>query len=229
MQKLQIGTLVATMSSKEMADLTEKRHDNVKRTIETLVNQGVIAKPQIEYGGKAANGVVEKLYLLGKRDSLIVVAQLCPEFTARIIDRWQELETQTAQPKAFELPDFTNPAIAAIAWANEYQARVNAEATKAQIGSKREATAMATASKAVKEVSRLKDQLGFSVRQATILQVEDATGQDFDFLPLRRWCTANEVVAESVPDKRYPKGVKAWPADAWSACYGVDLSSLFGG
>lgn len=37
-----------TMTSKEMADLTEKRHYNVKRTIETLANQGVIAQPQIE-------------------------------------------------------------------------------------------------------------------------------------------------------------------------------------
>lgn len=210
----------------------ESRHDSVKRTIERCSEKGVFALPptvETSFTGIDGKNQTASVYQLCKRDSLIVVAQLCPEFTARIIDRWQELETQTAQPKAFKLPDFTNPAIAAIAWANEYQARVNAEATKAQIGSKREATAMATASKAVKEVSRLKDQLGFSVRQATILQVEDATGQYFDFLPLRRWCTANEVVAESVPDRRYPKGVKAWPAAAWAACYGVDLSSLFGG
>jgi hypothetical protein len=28
----------------------------------------------------------------GKRDSIVVVAQLSPEFTARLVDRWQELE-----------------------------------------------------------------------------------------------------------------------------------------
>ena len=27
----------------------------------------------------------------GKRDSIVVVAQLSPEFTARLVDRWQEL------------------------------------------------------------------------------------------------------------------------------------------
>jgi len=83
-----------TMSSREIADLTGKRHDNVKRTIETLIEKAVISHPQIEDGPKSANGVVEKLYLLCKRDSLIVVAQLCPEFTACIVDRWQYLEDQ---------------------------------------------------------------------------------------------------------------------------------------
>ena len=89
---------VLTMTSKEMADLTEKRHDSVKRTIETLANQGVISYPQIVDGNKAANGVVEKLYRIGKRDSYIIVAQLSPEFTARLVDRWQQLEAQVSQP-----------------------------------------------------------------------------------------------------------------------------------
>ena len=43
----------------------------------------------------------------GKRDSIVVVAQLSPEFTARLVDRWQELEAQVAKPA---LPDFSNPA-----------------------------------------------------------------------------------------------------------------------
>ncbi|EFD2953112.1 DNA-binding protein [Escherichia coli] len=34
----------------------------------------------------------------GKRDSIIVVAQLSPEFTARLVDRWRELEEQVRQP-----------------------------------------------------------------------------------------------------------------------------------
>jgi len=33
---------------------------------------------------------------LGKRNSIIVVAQLSPEFTARLVDRWQELEAAQA-------------------------------------------------------------------------------------------------------------------------------------
>ena len=119
----------ATMSSREISTLVEKRHDNVKRTIETLVQRGVIAQPQIEDGPKALNGVVEKHYLIGKRDSFVIVAQLSPEFTARLVDRWQELE---AQALANALPDFTDPAAAARAWADQVDERRRAEAVAAQ-------------------------------------------------------------------------------------------------
>lgn len=56
-------------------------------------------------GIKSANGVSEKHYLISKRDSYIIVAQLSPEFTARLVDRWQELEqgNQFSIPKT--LPD----------------------------------------------------------------------------------------------------------------------------
>lgn len=90
-----------TMNSKEIADLVESRHDSVKRTIERL-STSVISKPPLVDGEKSANGVVEKIYVFsgekGKRDSIIVVAQLCPEFTARLVDRWQELEAQVSAP-----------------------------------------------------------------------------------------------------------------------------------
>ncbi len=89
---------VLTMSSREIADLVEKRHDVVKLSIERLAKQGVIAQPPLVDGNKSANGVIEKLYQIGKRDSYIVVAQLSPEFTARLVDRWQQLEQQVSNP-----------------------------------------------------------------------------------------------------------------------------------
>ena len=218
---------VLTMTSREIADLLEKQHPNIKVSAERLAEKGVIGTLAMQEFTHNGNTYTE--YLLSKRDSLILVAQNCPEFTARIVDRWQELESKQSAPIELSRLDILTLAIESekgrlVA----IEQRDHAIATKAQIGSKREATAMATASNAVKEVARLKDQLGFSVRQATIMQVEDATGREYEFLPLRRWCVANEVVAESVPDKRYPNGVKAWPAGAWAACYGVSLTSLFG-
>ncbi|MCA8249270.1 phage antirepressor KilAC domain-containing protein [Burkholderia multivorans] len=86
------------MTSQEIADLVEKRHDNVKRTIETLANQGVITFPQIEEKPTAGRPSTEFVFVgeKGKRDSIVVVAQLSPKFTARLVDRWQELESGAA-------------------------------------------------------------------------------------------------------------------------------------
>ena len=109
---------VQTMVSSEISELVEQRHDNVKRTIATLAEKGVIALPQIEEVSNAGPGPrTIGVYRLDKRSSLIVVAQLCPQFTARLVDRWQELEAQAIRP-AFALPNFTNPAVAARAWAD---------------------------------------------------------------------------------------------------------------
>lgn len=88
-----------TMSSRDMAELVGLRHDNVKRTIDSLAQKGVIGSPQIEEYLDSLRRPA-KQYLVGKRDSFIVVAQLCPEFTARLVDRWQELEEQATQQVA---------------------------------------------------------------------------------------------------------------------------------
>lgn len=106
--------------------------------------------------------------------------------------------------------------------------RDHAIATKAQIGSRREASAMAKASAAVREVAKLRDELGFSTRHATILKVEAATNRRFSHVNLSRWCRHHGVTPETVPDKRYPEGVKAWPAAAWAYVFDIDLTELFG-
>ena len=108
---LNVNTKVVTMSSLEMADLAEKRHDNVRRVIWALVEQGVISHPQIEFGPQSANGVAEKVLLVGKRDSYIVMAQLSPEFTARLVDRWQELEAKQSTPVELSRMDILTLAI----------------------------------------------------------------------------------------------------------------------
>ncbi|MDZ9105897.1 hypothetical protein SNA67_11120 [Escherichia coli] len=71
----------------------------MKRTIETLAKNGVIRLPQIEVSERINNlgfNVQYEHYVFegeqGKRDSIVVVAQLSPEFTARLVDRWRELE-----------------------------------------------------------------------------------------------------------------------------------------
>lgn len=90
-----ISAAVLTMSSEEIAALVESRHDNVKTSIERLGARGVIQLPALQ---EVRNhlGQTVSVYQLCKRDSYVVVAQLSPEFTARLVDRWQELEAQAA-------------------------------------------------------------------------------------------------------------------------------------
>jgi len=88
-----LGAAALTMTSLDISDLVESRHDNVKVTIERLAARGAIQLPALQ---EVRNhiGQLVSVYPLEKRDSYVVVAQLSPEFTARLVDRWQELEAK---------------------------------------------------------------------------------------------------------------------------------------
>lgn len=92
-----------SMTHKEIADLVGSRPDNVKVSIERLAEKGVIRLPalqEIEEINNLGLPVLREYYVfkgeLGKRDSIVVVAQLSPEFTAQLVDHWQELEKEVS-------------------------------------------------------------------------------------------------------------------------------------
>lgn len=87
-----------TMSSREIAELVGSRHDNVRVTIERLAARGVIELPAMQEIPTATRPVAVYVFAgeKGKRDSIVVVAQLSPEFTAALVDRWQALEARQA-------------------------------------------------------------------------------------------------------------------------------------
>ena len=112
-----------TMTSREIAELTGKEHRNVRRDIETMAAELSLSfeqKSEASTGGRPS-----ALYLLPKRETLILVSGYSIAMRARIIDRWQELEEQTKGPA---LPDFSNPVVAARAWAEQLEKRQEAEA-----------------------------------------------------------------------------------------------------
>ncbi len=85
-----------TMSSREISDLTGKRHDNVMPICRALRETGVCPEIQETPYVSAQNGQTYVECRLNKRDSLVLIARLSPEFTAKVVDRWQELEAQAA-------------------------------------------------------------------------------------------------------------------------------------
>ena len=227
-----------SMSSREIADLVEKRHDNVKRTIETLADQGVIARPQIEdvpEAGSNSRTYITQVFRFqgekGKRDSIVVVAQLSPEFTARLVDRWQDLEAKVSQP-TFVLPDFANPVAAARAWADAQERADRAEIekteavrTKAEIGSRREATAMATASREAKRARDLQRTLDQTSEWASARRMEKAHQRKFPWGALLKATNELGLRILKTPDPLYG-AVNLYHADAWRRAYGVEIKTV---
>ncbi len=88
-----LAVVVNNMSSREIAELTVKRHDNVMQVIASLMSAQILT-PEIQESTFKHRGNEYSQWLLNKRDSLVLVARLSPEFMAAIIDRWQELEAK---------------------------------------------------------------------------------------------------------------------------------------
>lgn len=100
------GEPILAMSSREIADLTNKRHDNVMRDIRAILKElhgeaGVLRFEDTQTNPQ--NGQRYPIFLLPKRETLILISGYSVKLRARIIDRWQELERQH-QPPQFKIP-----------------------------------------------------------------------------------------------------------------------------
>ena len=89
------------MLSPEIAELVQSEPRAVNLSIERLAKRGVIQLPplmKVENKQSISPNRFSNVYVFsgeqGKLDSITVVAQLCPEFTAAIVKRWYELERQ---------------------------------------------------------------------------------------------------------------------------------------
>lgn len=95
-----LDSLTIKMTSQEIADLVQSRHDNVKSSIEYLVSKGIIQCP-VEKVIKNFQNRDMKVYEFegeqGKRDCMVVVAQLSPQFLGTVVDRWMYLEKQVLE------------------------------------------------------------------------------------------------------------------------------------
>lgn len=112
---------VTTMNSLDIAELVGKRHDNVVRDIEKQIGAlGGLLRFEDTYINKQ-NGQSYICYNLPYRETMILVSGYSVELRARVIDRWLELEKKNL------IPDFGDPAAAARAWADQYEARKIAE------------------------------------------------------------------------------------------------------
>jgi phage regulator Rha-like protein len=160
------------MTSREIADLTGKRHADVLRDVDKLLktlDADLRSGFSMTYEGDPSNGY--RYFIMDRDSTYCLVAGYDANARMRIVKRWQELESQTPQ-----LPDFTNPAEAARAWATEYdraeQHRLAHEAAQKQL------EAQAPAVSFHKQVTENTDDLMLMEEFCGLLKRK--TGQDFN-------------------------------------------------
>ena len=103
---------VLTMSSREIAELTGKRHDNVVRDIKAMFEQlgdseGLL-KSEDTYVNPQ-NGQKYKCYNLPKEETICLIAGYNAQVRMRIIKRWQELEQR--ESAHFKMPKTLSEAL----------------------------------------------------------------------------------------------------------------------
>ncbi|SAM35783.1 putative phage-encoded protein [Pseudomonas sp. 1 R 17] len=81
------------MSSREIAELVEARHNDVIATIERLFSKGLLRSDR-KSRRESTGGRPIEVYDLSERDTHLVIAGYSDEHRARVIDRWQDLESK---------------------------------------------------------------------------------------------------------------------------------------
>lgn len=232
-----------TMSSREIAKLTGKEHKNVIRDIwEMIEDLYGVAKDGSNLSHKKnqmftlANGVdvtvdtrgYVSYFRLDKPHVECLLTGYSAVLRMAVIRHIYQLEEKINRRS---LPGNYKEALLALVQAETEKEQIALERdqaieTKAWIGEKREATAMATASAAVRAKNKLAERVGEGKNYAAIIPVEKKLGRKFKWQPLRKWCRENDAIPHDVEDPRFGS-VKSWPHAAWLAVYGVDLRKIF--
>lgn len=225
---------IPAVTSLQVAEAFDKNHKDVLRDIrnvqdkcsDTFTERNFALSDYTDSTGRSL-----PMFLLSK-DGLMMVTMgyTTPEAMAikeAYIAEFNRMEEELRN-RVPGLPNFDNPALAARAWAEQYERRMIAEAqrdeairTKAQIGSRREATAMATASAAVRKVNELEDELGRGKQFKAVKSIpwlleefEPSKGMYSVVGKLLKKLSAEmgySVVKLVVPD--YPDGINAYHVD----------------
>lgn len=124
-----VNDAVTTMSSQEIADLTEKQLSHVNRDIVSMCSDLYPELDNLDSVGvfikyKQMNGrtVIETIRL-DRNNTDCLMTGYSAQARMILIKRWRELEEKALH----QLPDFNNPAAAARAWADQVESVMQLE------------------------------------------------------------------------------------------------------
>ncbi|WP_460160734.1 phage antirepressor KilAC domain-containing protein [Pseudomonas sp. S2_B10] len=130
--QIQQGMSCSTMSSREIADLTGKRHPDVKRDIQAM------AKDLMEDVSNFARIYLDGMnrqqteYFLDREHTDCLLTGYSAAMRMAVIHRWHQLEGGAVRVIA-TLPDFSDPVAAARAWADQVEQKRVVEQVRQQL------------------------------------------------------------------------------------------------
>ena len=121
------------MTSLQIAEATGKAHKDVMRSIRNMepawvkVQGRSFALLQKEVEVNNGGHKMQPYYSLTKEECLYIATKFNDEARAKLVLRWEELENNTRKNEII-MPNFSNPAEAARAWADQYEKNLALEA-----------------------------------------------------------------------------------------------------
>ena len=129
---IQIKNEVQVMSSVDLAKLcvgnSKNSHSDFMKKARKVIGEDVGKFSDIS---KDSYGRDRSILLLPEREACLMAMSYSYELQAHVFDSWQELKSK----KVAALPDFTNPAEAARAWAEQFEVRKIAQQKVEQLES----------------------------------------------------------------------------------------------
>lgn len=174
------------VGSRDIAIGLEKEHKDVLRKIEDVLTVGEFSEREF----MTSQGNKYKEYLLDKNAFILLVMNYTgyKDFKRSYIKKFDDMEKQLRLNVPQTYPE------ALRMYADEVERRELAEKEaqkaireKSWIGSRREATAMATASVKSKEAEKLKVKLDLEMSYATVKKVELETGRKYSWQNLKKY------------------------------------------
>lgn len=200
------GNNAATMSSKEIAELTGKEHKHVLTDVEKLISFYTETYSAEKAADLVKSGTYKdtqnreyRCFHLSKDAALDLVTGYSIEHRHAVNQRWQELESQQRQHQVKPLPSTYLTALKALVVAEE----------------EKEA--------ALTEVNNLLIKLDEHADYATVKKMEAIFSRKFSWRPLKAKSLEMGFKLFKAEDSNYESGVNVYHKDVWKIVYGIDI------
>lgn len=214
------------VSTLDVAEQTQNEHASVMKLVRTYLNDfetfggvGFEIEPFETAGGNQSREIA----LLNENQSALLLtymrnSEIVRSFKVRLIKEFSDMKNQKPKTQL----ELAREQVALLERLEQIEIeRDLAIATKAEIGNRREATAMNTASQAVKKANALEIELDRSKDYATVKRMEMLHhGVKFDWRKLKATCVDMVIEPLSVFDQNYGT-VKAYHRDVWQETYAL--------